>query len=263
MRPNDAYLALDPNGAEVRSAVPDTVAQFLTFSLLGAREQARMPSNQGGFDEDVNVYLVGLMARFLESAYHEQASRYVHASDLDLADAVRRGADERLSFRLYKTNADHLLLAIGLFQHVAGAEHSQAFFRRQPEEFIGRGSSYYNMASSSLRRLRRRATAQEAALSKLAAGFEGYVSVLKHLRTSYFHLMGRLGEGTLFHLTRHASVEDDPADRASLYDRFLDAFSAWRDDRGEESYASLEHWVERLRDADPDFVFEMPEPDAA
>jgi hypothetical protein len=261
MRPNDAYLPLDSAGSEMRSSAPDTVAQFLTLSLLGAREQAQMPSNHDGFDEDVNVYLVGLMGRFFQSAYHEQASRYVHSTDLDLADAVRDGDDERNSFRIYKTNADHLLLAIGLFHHVEGSGRpgrAHDVMQRQPEEFIGRGSNYYHMASSTLRRLRRRPTAQELALSKLGEGFGAYVDVLRHLRTNYFHLMGRIGEGSLFHLA-NLEAGESAVDNAVLYDRFLDAFSAWRDEAGEAQYAHLGECVRALREADPEFSFEMPE----
>jgi hypothetical protein len=266
MRPNDAYLQLDAAGSELRSVVPDTVAQFLTLSLLGAREAASLPSNCDGFDEDVNIYLVGLLARFLESAYHEQASRYVHSTDLDLADAVRDGADERLSFRIYKTNADHLLLGIGLFHHVEGSGRSgraHEFFQREPIEFIGRGSSYYHMASSSLRRLRRRPTAQESALSKLGDGFESYVGVLRRLRSNYFHLVARIGEGSLYHLARSQPEDPSGTDCAALYDGFLDALSAWRTAPDDEHYAQLEACVRRVREADPDFTFEMPQAEAS
>jgi hypothetical protein len=266
MRQSDAYLPLDAAGSELRSTVPDTVAQFLTLSLLGAREAAQLPSNHDGFDEDVNVYLVGLLARFLESTYHEQASRYVHSTDLDLADAVRDGADERLRFRIYKTNADHLLLAIGLFHQVDGSGRpgrAHEFLQRQPIEFIGRGSSYYHMASSSLRRLRRRPTAQELALSKLGDGFESYVAVLRRLRSNYFHLVGRLGEGSLFHLARSRPEALSSAECGALYDRFLDALSAWRDAPDDEHYAQLEECVRCVREAVPEFTFEMPQAEAS
>jgi len=260
MLPNDPYLHLDAEARPDGPSRSETVSQFLALSLLGAREEAGMPSNHGGFDEDVNVYLVGLLARFLDSAFHDEASRYLHHSDLDLADAVRRGEDERLTFRLYKTNADHLLLGVGLFNHVeASGTASVQLFRRDPDEFIGRGSTYYQLASSSLRRLRRRASGQEEALNKLGEGFSDYVVILRRLRTTYFHLTSKLGEGTLYHLSRAAG---GAADRQALFDRFLDAYSSWRDEASEASYAALEEAVDVLRRADPEFAFQLPDPPA-
>ena len=49
---------------------------------------AGIPSNRTGFDEDVNVYVVGLLGRFLSAEYHESAARYIFPTDLDLAREV-------------------------------------------------------------------------------------------------------------------------------------------------------------------------------
>lgn len=253
MTPNDPYLPLDAEPGELVSRAP-SVGQFLTLSLLGAREEAGFPSNESGFDEDVNVYLAGLLLGFLDPQFHHEAARYLYASDQELASVVRRAGDERFRYRTYRTNADHLLLAIGLFHHVEASGRAP-FFRREPREFLGRGSTYYLLASSSLRRLRRQPTATEIAMNKLSEDLERYVEVLRRVRTSYFHLTERLGEGSLFHLGRSLP---QASDLSTLYDAFLDQFSNFQREPTLEQYTWLEEAVRQLRTADPEFSFELP-----
>jgi hypothetical protein len=252
MTPNHPYKPLDAEATE-RTA-PSTVGQFLTLCLLGAREEAGFPSNEARFDEDVNVYLAGLLVDFLEPQFHSEAARYLHSSDQELASVVRHSGDERFRYRTYRINADHLLLAIGLFHHVENSTHRGAF-RRDPREFLGRGSAYYLLASSSLRRLRRQPTAIEIAMNKLSVDLERYVAILRRVRTSYFHLTERLGEGTLFHLSRSAPMASD---LRSAYDAFLDQFSCFQREATPEHHARLEAAVQELRRIDPEFSFELP-----
>ncbi len=237
----------------------NSIEEFLLRCLLGAREEAHMPSNEGGFDEDVNVYLTGLLAAVLGAEFHERLGRYHFARDLDLVREVRRAGDERYTYRVYRTNADHLLLAIGLFHHVAGASRpGHPLLHREPRDFIGRGETYYALASSSLRRLRRRPSAVETALEKLAHRFEDYARILTRVRTSYFHLTERLGDARLYHLLHDPGVAHDPDRVRAAYDQFLDAYSAWRAQPDAAHHRALAEAVERTRAVDPDFAFAMP-----
>ena len=253
MLPNHPYLALD-RAALPEPSGPCTVSQFLTLCLLGARQEAGFPSNEAGFDEDVNVYMAGLLVHLLQPQFHRDAARYVQAHDQDLARLVRRSDDERFRYRAYRTNADHLLLAIGLFHHVESTARP-AFLRREPREFLGRGSTYYQLASSSLRRLRRQPSATEIAMSKLGGGIERYVEILRRVRTTYFRLTERLGEGSLFHLGRSLPPEGD---LGALYDAFLDQFSQFQHEPTADQFDRLQSVVQRVREADANFVFEMP-----
>ena len=108
-------------------------------------------------------------------------------------------------------------------------------------------------------------------MAKLSEDFETYVEILRHLRTSYFHLCTRMGEGELFHLLRCGSeesettagwetgkAETDTLVVETLYDRFLDAFSRWKKERSAEAHAGLVRCARDLREADPDFRFQLP-----
>lgn len=258
MQFQEPYIPLDPEGTAEGSPVPSTTREFLMRCVLGARDESGFPSNESGYDEDVNVYMVGLLERFLQPAYHHDIGRYLRSCDIELAREVRRRADDRHTYRVYKTNADHLLLAIGLFHHVEGAHHpGNPLADRDPTAFIGRGGTYYQLASSSLRRLRRCTSGPEEAMSKLGLAFGEYAEVLKRVRTSYFHLTARLGEGVLYHLSRTDPV--DAGTVAQRYDAFLDAFSAWNTESTAEAWDHLRESVDAVRELDPEFGFQMPE----
>ena len=255
-----SYLQLRSDASDESGDAPHSVRQFLTLCLLGAREEAGFPSNDAGYDEDVNVYVVGLLERFLSPVYHEQSARYVHAYDQDLAREARRSGDERHNFRLYRANADHLLLNIGVFRRceTLGPNH-HPLLQREAQDFSARGGTYYRVASSTLRRLRKCQSAQGTALAKLGDSFEAYVGVLHRLRSSYFHLTERLSDGSMYHLAQDSVFGDPDARKDQLYDQFLDAFSAYRADGNADNRCKLEGIVQELRATDPEFAFQMPD----
>lgn len=258
------YLDLQTDEATDWQTERASAPEFLLRCLLGAREEASLPSNDRGFDEDVNVYLVGLLQNLLSAAFHERSRELTFTRDLDLASEVRRAADDRFAYRVYRTNADHLLLSIGLFHHVEAAARPQlSWAHREPEEFIGRGETYYCTASNLLRRLRRQPSGVESALKKLGRDFEYYVQILQRVRTSYFHLSCRLSEGVLFHLLQNDEVGDatGPAAVSDRYDAFLDAFTQWKQRRDADAWEQLAARVEELRTVDEEFRFQMPAPE--
>jgi hypothetical protein len=253
MAPPLQYSPIDDGHADEHGSVEE----FLLRCLLGAREESNLPSNSAGFDEDVNVYVVGLLGRFLSAEYHDEARRYCYPTDLDLAREIEAQDDERFCYRAYRTNADQLFLGVGLFCHVEGhGVSTDPIFGRSLEELSGRGSTYYNMASSSLRRLSRRSTGPELAMTKLAARFDEYTAILKRVRTSYFHLTCSISEGALFHLTR---PEETAEDQAELWNRFLDTWSVWKRTHEDDALVRLHEATEALRQVDPSFSFELPE----
>jgi len=247
------YVVIDQDPADERGSVEE----FLLRCLLGAREESGIPSNQTGFDEDVNVYVVGLLGRFLSAEYHENAARYSFPTDLDLAREVAAQDDDRFGYAAYRVNADQLLLGIGLFCSVEGHGVSHdPIFGRSPVELSGRAATYYNLASSSLRRLRRAETGPELAMTKLAERFDDYTTILRAVRTSYFRMTARLSEGELFHLAR---TKDPEEERRIAWDAFLDAWSEWKRSPGDGALDRLHDAVDSLRRLDPEFTFELPE----
>src|SRR5258707_12725930 len=118
---------------------------FMINCLLYSRMETGLVSNQDFYDEDVNVYLAHLLHSFINPEYVEQSKRFLSKYDTDVFRRLASSSDSRLKYLIYKTNADFLLISIGIFDNPAA---SAAVRRHQPSEeaYIGRGKTYYHFA---------------------------------------------------------------------------------------------------------------------
>src|ERR1041385_7001472 len=117
---------------------------FMINCLLYSRMETGLVSNQDFYDEDVNVYLAHLLHSFVNPEYVEQSRKFLSKYDTDVFRRLAHSTDARLKYLVYKTNADFLLVAIGIFDNPAAADAP----RKQPTEeaYIGRGKTYYHFA---------------------------------------------------------------------------------------------------------------------
>ncbi len=128
----------------------DSTLLFMLTSVLKSRTDTGIESNARCYDEDVNVYLAGLLATPLDPEYGRSTAPLVSRFDTDVA-AMVRGRDEREQYRIYKVNADHLLLTLGLFEpwaDSAGPERTPDAAPRRIRTAIVRGGTYYEIAAS-------------------------------------------------------------------------------------------------------------------
>jgi hypothetical protein len=124
--------------------------------------------------------------------------------------------------------------------------------------YVGRGETYYELAASYARGLSRRPTAAIEVLEKLAGRFEGYVTILNHLRSHYFNLIERLHRRDMDAI--HQAIDDQAV--ASEFkvkvDQLLDLYSAWRESGDPALLAAMRQMVAAIRQIDPGFQFELP-----
>ena len=93
-------------------------------------------------------------------------------------------------------------------------------------------------------------------MGKLSSGFERYVGVLSTMRSSCLNMIHRISDGEMFHLERNVLKEDRKKEVAALYDRFLDAWTAYRKSRAPDDRKKLDMVTEELKKADPVFSFD-------
>lgn len=202
---------------------------FMMNCLVYSRLESGLPSNQEYYDEDVNVYLAHLLTSFMNPTYHETARKYLSRYDADLFDKIKDSDDVRLKYTIYKTNADFLLISIGIFQNpIAGRPGSKdALFRDNEEVFMGRAKAYYQFAYSYSQSMFRKATGVTEVLEKLSHGFEQYVQILSHMRGEYFNILDGLTKGDVYHLERSVDRFDQDKELKALQDQFLDLYSQY------------------------------------
>lgn len=231
---------------------------FMINCLLYSRMETGLVSNQDCYDEDVNVYLAHLLHSFINPEYVEQSKRFLSKYDTDVFRRLSNSTDARLKYQIYKTNADFLLVSIGVFDNPAIAGASRTRLQPSEEAYIGRGKTYYHFAYTYSQQMHRKNAGVSEVLEKLSTGFEKYLRILSHMRGEYLDLMKRLSNGEVYHLERSI---DEHSQRELLrvkQDELLELYSAWRASKSAETEESLERIVSEIRQLNPSFKFELP-----
>ena len=239
---------------------------FMMSSVLKSRTETGRESNAEYYDEDVNVYLAGLLAAYLDPSYTRWSAPLISRFDTDVA-AMVRGSGEREKYWIYKVNADHLMVTLGIFEPPVaeggtagpGMPVVAASLPGEQRIYVGRGGVYYELAASYGRALARRATAASEVLEKLSRGFEGYVTILNHLRSHYFNLIDRMSHRGLEAIQRVIEDEARSAEFKAKVDQLLDLYSEWRRTGDPALGPAIRQQVEEIRALDPEFRFDFPD----
>ena len=231
---------------------------FMLNCLLYSRMETGHPSNQDFYDEDVNMYLTNLLCSFMKPEYHHRARKYLSRYDTDLFNKIESSDDVRLKYTIYKTNADFLLISIGIFKNPAhGNLDTSQLFKNSEEAHMGRAKAYYNFAYSYSQSMFRRSSGVSEVLEKLSTGFERYVQILSHMRGEYFNILDRLSVGEVYHLEREIDKAATTDELKTLQDQFLDKYSDYMRTRDAQLKLELDEMVRRIKKLDASFDFHM------
>jgi hypothetical protein len=230
--------------------------------LLYSRMETGLVSNQDFYDEDVNVYLAHLLHSFLNPEYVEQSKKYLSKYDADVFRRLQNSTDARLKYAIYKTNADFLLVSIGIFDQPLTPGQVEKM-KPAEEAYVGRGKTYYHFAYSYSQQIHRRNAGISEVLEKLSVGFEKYLKILSHMRGEYLDLSRRLSEGEVFHLERTVNEAGRQEQIRAKQDQLLELYSAWRSTPSAELEEDMQRVVSEIRELSPGFQFELPRREAA
>src|SRR5207247_6275063 len=201
---------------------------FMVNCLLYSRMETGLVSNQDFYDEDVNVYLAHLLHSFVNPEYVEQSKKFLSRYDTDVFRRLANSADARLKYQIYKTNADFLLVSIGIFDNPAAAEGHRAKLQPSEEAYIGRGKTYYHFAYSYAQQMHRKNAGVSEVLEKLSVGFEKYIRILSHMRGEYLDLVKRLSDGAVYQIERSINEAAKEETVRAKQDQLLELYSAWQ-----------------------------------
>ena len=88
----------------------------LFFYLLNAYLQSRIDTDhESDGDEEVNVYLAGLLHSLVDGRFYADNVDHLASSPLDVCQKADECGTNRGKTDVYRTNADHRLMAFGLF----------------------------------------------------------------------------------------------------------------------------------------------------
>ena len=225
--------------------------------LLYSRLETGHPSNQEFYDEDVNMYLTNLLCSFMNPEYHQRTRKYVSRYDTSLFQKVEDSSDVRLKYTIYKTNADFLLVSIGIFNDTGRITEALPQFKNEEEAHVGRGKTYYQFAYSYSQSMFKKSTGITEVLEKLSKGFERYVEILSHMRGEYFNILERLSAGEIYHLERSIDHVETDKELKALQDRFLDVYGRYLKSQNPKLKTEIEELVARIRKLDNSFDFHL------
>ena len=231
---------------------------FMVNCLLYSRMETGLVSNQDFYDEDVNVYLAHLLHSFINPEYVEQSKKFLSKYDTDVFRRLSNTTDARLKYLIYKTNADFLLISIGLFDNPMGAAAHRAKIAPSEEAYIGRGKTYYHFAYSYSQQVHRKNAGVSEVLEKLSVGFDKYLRILSHMRGEYLDLVKRLSQGEVYHLERSVDEDSQKELLRVKQDELLELYSAWKLEPSAATEESLERVVGEIRQLNPSFKFQLP-----
>lgn len=231
---------------------------FMLNCLLYSRMETGNPSNEDFYDEDVNMYLTNLLCSFMKPEYHKRARKYLSRYDTNLFNKIEKSDDVRLKYTIYKTNADFLLISIGIFKNPThGAVDTTQLFKNAEEAHMGRAKAYYNFAYTYSQSMFRRSTGVSEVLEKLSRGFERYVAILSHMRGEYFNILDRLSTGEVYHLERDIDRSAASDELKKLQDQFLDKYSEYLQTRNPDLKVELDGMVRAIKKLDSSFDFQI------
>jgi len=260
----EQYLELPTSTRELRPTY-----LFMMKCLLYSRMETGLVSNKDYYDEDVNVYIAHLLNSFIHPNYIERARPYLSKYDTEVFQRLASCRDARLKYTLYKTNADFLLVSLGIFDNPemsfengpavrAGSEEKRALKPRE-EAYVGRGRTYYRFAYSYSQQIHGRNTGITEVLEKLSAGFDRYLRILSHMRGEYLNLLRNLSRGEVYHLERVVNEGQRQQNLRQKQDEILDLYLEWKQTKDSSIKGQIESLQEEIRQILPDFKFNVPD----
>jgi len=229
---------------------------FFLEHILRARADLHCESDSDSRDQELNVYIAGLLNSLVYQGEYLQQKPYISPFDYDVQQYLSMHPGLRSAYTVYRENADAGLLLTGLFDgyHHEGTYHRKAISHHDE---AGRIALYYEIAASALAHLQGNNASLVDVLEAISEHIETILKIIHYTACSYFDLMERLSEGSVYHLER----EIDNLEKEKLYqqklDDFLKAYSLYVENPTDAAKASLLSLAQELRTYKKDFHIEL------
>jgi hypothetical protein len=219
---------------------------FFLQHILMARSDLHMESGYHEHDQEVNVYLCGLMNSLVDAKSLIRAREYVSTFDVDEHPGVRN------EYIVYRDNADFGLIQEGVFQgdEHPGSYHHIVFQDTTRQERIG---LYYELAASALSHLQGPHETLVPVFMSLAEHMPEILKIVRRAAGYYFEMIERISEGSLFHLEREMNEKGMMKQYQELLDEFLKAYREYRAAPSDQEWLRLQKIVSELRILNSDF----------
>jgi len=233
----------------------DSAIAFLLEALLKSRLACgESHASAGDVDGDVNIYLAHLLFAASLTEYQKTIQRYLSTNISEMADLLDKNEDRIVRYFIYKVNADHLLVHLGIFQDL---ENEANVFGKSEKQYASMAQNYYTQAADYNQRIYRKQTAIGSVLVKLADRFGCYQKILRVTRKEFFHFSTQFRDEHFLKFCSGLKKYEREKAVSEVRDRFLDCFVEWKRTQSDDARVKLLEVAEELKRLDPDFKFHL------
>lgn len=219
------------------------IGYYLLSAILKSRQKIECFKKNSFLEEEINVYLAGLLSS-LTKVDQEFAKKTISLNEIDIVSLVSQTQEDAQKYFIYKTNADYLLVCLGLFNNIG-------------TNFKDRLQNYYLLASNYHHRVYHYRTVLSQILEKLSCDLDNYLQLLYFLRQDYFRIARTISDKELNMIIEQAKESQREILLHKKWDIFLDAYSLWLKTKLPEALERLNFASEELKAIDPTFKFKV------
>jgi hypothetical protein len=225
---------------------------FFLQHILMARSDLHLESGYHEHDQEVNVYLCGLLNSLADTKSLTRSREYISSFDIDVRNYLDEHPGTRNEYIVYRDNADFGLIQEGVFQNDEhpGSYHHIVFEDTTRQERIG---LYYELAASALTHLQGPHGALIPVFMSLAENMSDILKIVRRAAGYYFEMIERISEGSLFHLEREMNEKGMMKQYRELLDEFLNVYREYHRSPGEQEWLRLQKIAAELKTLNGNF----------
>ena len=163
--------------------------------------ESEIKQNNLEYEEDVNQYISLMLAEMVNPKSTDLEQQYLVGTNSDAGQIAIDLKLQSQKYKVFRINADFLLLHLGLFSsdtNILG------------DKYFDKGGSYYNAAACSLRNARGGRSGLSDVLEKLSLKFGKYVEILRYMKnqsSNYFSFHFKFSEKEIIQFQKQLSGE--------------------------------------------------------
>lgn len=238
--------------SDVQEKRANEVSFFFLEHVLRARADLHMESGQHEYDQEVNVYLSGLLNSLLDSDTYLKP--YISPFDLQIREYLELHPGLRNEYIVYRDNADLGLIFLCFFP---GHEHKGSYQSIVLSEIDERGriALYYEQAASALSHLQGRNLSLVTVFEEIAEYLPEIVKILQHAASSYFDFILKLSDGSIYHLEKDMNTVDNLKVYKTKLDEFLRKYAVYKENPTPDLKKTVMDLAEELKKMNSKFNF--------
>ncbi|NLD91147.1 MAG: hypothetical protein GX639_00620 [Fibrobacter sp.] len=237
---------------------PSKTSYFFLEHVCKARIDLHIESGRHGCDQEINVYLAGLLTSLIASTTFIQHKPYISVFDHDIRNYLEAHPGLRNEFVVYRDNADFSLVSAGLF---SGDNHRGSYHHIVISDKIdfGKIAIYYSMAASALTQLQGTQHSLVSVLDSMSKYLEEIYQILRYAAVTYFDMVEKISDASLYHLEMELAEEGKKILYREKVDEYLKLYSDYKAAPTEQLKIEINNVTRELKNMNDQFKGECLE----